>query len=48
MINKLIILLAVVSAFIISGCASSSDVTSLVKTIPEVQAFLDDNPNVDI
>ncbi|MDP2973644.1 MAG: hypothetical protein Q8N60_01200, partial [Candidatus Diapherotrites archaeon] len=37
-----------VFAIVLSGCVGNQDVTSFVKTLPEVQAFLEKNPDAEI
>jgi len=41
--------LAIISVILISGCVDGeTDITSLTKTLPQVQSFLDEHPNADI
>lgn len=48
MISKLLIPIFIISIIFISGCTSTTDVSSIAKSLPEVQSFLDEHPNADI
>ncbi|MCK5342690.1 MAG: hypothetical protein KAR20_04760 [Candidatus Heimdallarchaeota archaeon] len=41
----LIIFIIVISGIFVSGCTDNQDVSSIFSALPEVQQFLDDNPN---
>ena len=47
--NLNILIIAIVGlAVIISGCTGGQDVTSVVKSLPEVQQFMNEHPNAKI
>ena len=47
--NLNILIIAIVGlAVIVSGCTGGQDVTSVVKSLPEVQQFMNDHPNAKI
>ena len=45
---KILVPILIISLIFISGCAGTTDVTGVAKTIPEVKAFLEDHPNAKV
>jgi hypothetical protein len=46
--NKLILIIVIMLAVLLSGCTGSQDVTPIVKALPEVQQFMKEHPNAKI
>ncbi len=46
--NKLILIVVIVLAVLLSGCTGGQDVTPIVKALPEVQQFMKEHPNAKI
>lgn len=47
-LRNIMILMIVISGILISGCADTQDVSSIFSALPEVQQFLDANPNASM
>ena len=48
MVKQLLVMVFIVMIMFVSGCTSQTDVSDVVKSLPQVQEFLKDHPNADI
>jgi hypothetical protein len=48
MVKSIILIIVIGLAIVFSGCTGKQDVTSVVKSLPEVQQFMNEHPNAKI